>query len=173
MFLHPDLVLPHFNISEGMKVADIGSGHGHFAVPVARKVGPSGRVYAIDVVSDALDQLRSEALGEGLPHIHFIHSNIEKERGSFLASQSIDRALLINTLFMIDDKKAAIEEILRILNPNGSLVLIDWRDSYKGIGPHKNNVISEGQAIRLAESLGFVVKKEFNAGDLHYGIIFH
>jgi ubiquinone/menaquinone biosynthesis C-methylase UbiE len=173
MFLHPHKVIPHFNIAEGMKVADMGSGHGHFSLPLAKRVGPSGRVYAIDLISEALDQLRSEASNQGISHIHFIHGNIEKDRGSMLANNSVNRVLLINTLFMLDNKEQAIKEALRILEPKGQMIIVDWHDSFNHLGPHPNNVITQRQAIELAESLGFVVKKEFDAGSFHYGIIFH
>ena len=172
MFLHPESIIPHFKIAEGMKVADFGSGHGFFAVPIARRVGPYGRVYAIDVVADTLSHLRSEAEGEKLSQIHFIHSDLEKERGSFLSNQSVDRVLLINTLYMLDNKEAALEEARRVLKPKGLFVLIDWKDSFNFLGPHPDHVIALPAALDLVLLQGFKIFKEFNAGDMHYGLVF-
>ena len=172
-FLHPEQTIQHFELNDAMKVADFGSGHGHFAVPVARKIGPYGRVFAIDVIGDALDHLRAEAEGEGLTHIHFIEADLEKERGSFLADKSVDRVLLINTLFMVENKIALLKEALRILHQKGLLVLIDWKDSFNHLGPHPDHVINENEAKKLVNELGFKIRKQFNAGDFHYGVLFN
>jgi ubiquinone/menaquinone biosynthesis C-methylase UbiE len=172
-FLHPEKVLRHFHLSDGLKVADFGSGHGHFTVPVARSVGSYGRVFAIDVSDDALDHLRGEAVGEGLTHIHYIQANLEKERGSYLADNSVDRVLVINALFLAENKPAVLREALRVLHEKGFLILIDWKDSFNHLGPHPEHVFSEDEAVRLARSEGFAVRKEFDAGDFHYGILFN
>lgn len=172
MFLDPQSVIDHFKIGEGMKVADFGSGHGHWSVPVARRVGPYGRVYAVDVISDSLQHLRSEAEGEGLSHIHFIQGNLENERGSMLSDQSMDRVLLINTLFGVDDKLAVMKEAARVLRPKGYLALIDWKDSFNNIGPHQDHVLPLSEALDTAFQSGFDIQSEFDAGDMHYGFLF-
>ena len=61
MFSDPILHIEHLDIDKGMKVADIGAGSGHHTIHLAKAVGETGRVYAIDVQKDLLARIKSEA----------------------------------------------------------------------------------------------------------------
>ena len=65
-----------------------------------------------------------------------------------------------------------MKEALRILKPKGQLLLIDWSESFGGIGPHANQVITPDMARVLCESAGFIFDKHIKVGDHHYGMIF-
>jgi len=67
---------------DGMKVADVGAGSGFYSLEAARKVGSSGRVYAIDVQKNLLERLRSQAISEGLGNVEVVWGNAEKIGGT-------------------------------------------------------------------------------------------
>ena len=177
MFVKPMFNHPHNNIKasyigEGMKVADFGAGVGHHTLPIAYQVTDDGAVYAIDVQKDLLSKLKAEAEREHLTNVHVILGNVEKAGGSTLRAQSVDRVLIMNTLFQIEDKRTALAEAKRILKTKGRLVIIDWRDSYGHLGPHPDHVITKFEARRLAEGAGFKFESDFEAGAHHYGLLF-
>ncbi len=172
MFTNPQKNIEFAYIGEGMKVADFGAAVGHHAIMAARQVGVAGVVYAIDVQSELLAKLAREARGEKLENVHIILGNIEKPGGSTLKEGSVDRVLLINTLFQLENKAAALEEAKRTLNKGGRLAIIDWQESFGQIGPHADHIVKEKEAIKLAESAGFKLQSQFEAGLHHYGLLF-
>jgi hypothetical protein len=56
--------------------------------------------------------------------------------------------------------------------PEGKLLIIDWKESYGGMGPQPDNVVKVEQAKELAKQAGFALEREFNAGAQHYGLIY-
>ena len=59
----------------------------------------------------------------------------------------------------------------RILKKGGRALIVDWKDSFGGIGPQPHDVITERDAKRILGEVGFVATRSFPAGDHHYGII--
>ncbi len=89
-----------------------------------------------------------------------------------MADRHLDLVLISNLLFQLEDKPAALKEAWRILKPTGRLAVIDWSESFGGMGPHKKAVVKKEQALLFAREAGFELIKEFDAGAHHYGLIF-
>lgn len=159
-------------LRDGMKVADIGAGTGHFSIAAAAVVGPSGRVYAIDVQEDILRHLHDSAERTGKRNIETIWGNVEKVGGSKLRDHSVDGVILSNVLFQLEHKENAIKEIQRIIKSGGKLLVVDWAGAYGGMGPHPDHVVTEHQAEELFIKGGFYKAKDFRAGPHHYAILF-
>ncbi len=65
----PEEILSLIGIMPGMVFVDMGCGDGYFALPAARRVGSSGRVYANDIDAGAIGRLRERAAKEGLDNL--------------------------------------------------------------------------------------------------------
>ncbi len=170
-FANPQQNVQHFGLEEGMKVADLGSGIGHYVLAMANMVGSSGRVYAVDVQKDLLANIRNEATKRGYDNVEVVWGDIERPGGAKIADSILDLALVSNTIFQVEDKPALLTEAYRILKPRGTLVVIDWSDSFGGMGPIPTEIVSKEQVTDLALQAGFFFQKEFDAGAHHYGII--
>lgn len=171
MFSDPKKNIDQCGIQPGMNIADFGSGSGYYALEASKALMGTGHVYAIDVQKDLLARLKNLAIRQHVFNIEVVWGNIEKPEGTRLKSGSIDLVLVCNLLFQIEDKKTLVDEIKRILVPGGRVLVIDWSDSFGGIGPHKNNVITEDQALALFERAGFAKDRPVQAGSHHYGMI--
>ncbi|MBI4065839.1 class I SAM-dependent methyltransferase [Candidatus Kaiserbacteria bacterium] len=168
---------PHENVlqlglREGMKVGDLGAGSGHYARAAAAAVAPSGKVYAIDVQEDILKHLKLNTHSRHRSIIDAVWGDIEKLGGTHLREDSLDAAILANTLFQIENRDGLLAEIKRILKPDGKFMLIDWAGSYGGIGPSPEHVVTEHTAEAIFINAGFHKVKSFRAGQHHYGVIF-
>jgi ubiquinone/menaquinone biosynthesis C-methylase UbiE len=171
-FLNPDLVVNEFGITNGMNIADFGSGAGYFTILMGKKVGKEGRVYALDVMESALESVREKTKAAGLDNIETIRANLEVLGSSGLPDQSQDMVLLANILFQSDKKSEIIKEAKRVLKDNGTLIIIDWKKGAGGFGP-PDDLRTEEVAMRsLAASEGFGFKKSINAGQFHFGMVF-
>lgn len=159
-------------LHEGMKVGDFGAGSGHYSRAAAAVVGPSGRVYAIDVQEDVLKHLKLNTHEKHRRAIETIWGDVEKPGGTHLRDASLDAVLLANTLFQIEHRDGLLGEIKRTLKPGGKLMLVDWAGSYGGIGPTAKQVVPEHEAEAFFINGGFHKVKSFRAGSHHYGIIF-
>ena len=171
MFSNPTSVVKKLGIMPGMTIADIGSGTGEYSIALAKATGHPGRIYAIDVQKDMLAMVKKKATQEGIGTIEVVWGDIEKQGGAGLADNSVDISLLANTLFQLEDKKGAVQEVIRITKPNGKIVIVDWMDSFGGLGPKKADVVSSEVAEDLFKDTGFGKVSEFDAGDHHYGLI--
>jgi ubiquinone/menaquinone biosynthesis C-methylase UbiE len=171
MFSDPSKNIAELGIDYGMKVADLGSGSGFYTIEVAKKVGPSGRVYAVDVQKDLLDKIKNGAKTAGLHNIEVVWGNIEKLGGTKLREAVADRVILSNTLFQVEpkDRENLALETKRILKTGGKLLVVDWNP---GGNMTPENVLTQVSAEGIFQKIGFSVEKNFDAGDHHYGIIF-
>lgn len=169
MFSEPGVNLSRLGLMEGQRVVDLGAGSGFYTVEAARRVGSSGRVYAVDVQKDLLERLRSNAVSMGLRNIEVIWGDIEKIGGSKLREAIADRVVVSNVLFQAVKPDMIALEVKRILKPGGKALVIDWSD-ISPIGPKQ--VVSEQKARMLFEKSGFKLEQSFAAGDHHYGLLF-
>ncbi len=159
-------------LREGMKVADLGSGSGHYTLAASGIVGSTGRVYAIDIQEDILKNVQNAAHSAGRRNIETIWGNFEKAGGTKLRDHSVDAIILSNVLFQLEHVEEAIHEIKRILKPQGILLVTDWAGAYEGMGPAPEQVVSEHKAEELFITGGFYKVKDFRAGPHHYSIVF-
>lgn len=170
-FMRPDEILKNFDIKLGMKIADFGCGAGYFTIPLAKHVGKEGIVYAIDVLQTALESVEGRARMYSLLNIETIRANLEKEHGSTLDDASVEMVILSNVLFQSKLKEDILKEAKRVLKKTGKIVVIEWNDDAI-LGPNVAYRILKEQLKKLVKEVGFVLEKEFQAGDSHYGLVF-
>ena len=168
MFSDPASNLAKLGLVDGMKVADIGAGSGFYSIEAAKKVGGSGRVFAVDVQKDLLERLRSVGQAQRLNNIEAVWGNAEKIGGTKLHESSIDRAIASNVLFQMTKLDDFALEVKRILKPGGKLLVVDWSEA-SPLGP--KTIVPAAKAQLLFEKNGFKLEQSFGAGDHHYGLI--
>jgi len=173
MFSDPKRNIEQFGLIPGMKVADLGAGSGFYALASAQTVGNSGRVFAIDIQKDLLTKLKNIANHEKMHNIETIWGDLEMVGGTRLQDGSVDAVIISNILFQISNKDQFFQEVRRILKSNHHALLVDWADSYNGLGPPKADIITESSAKKLFEEKNFEFVRSISAGDHHYGMIFN
>ncbi len=171
MFIAPEAVVKNLDILPGMKVADFGAGAGFYTLVLAQRVGASGKVWALDIRKEMLEVIRSKARGAHLTNIETLWSDLEKQEGSHLKENSTDLVLISNLLFQVQDKKVLAEETFRILKPGGRVVLVEWAEEEKPVGPPLRERVNRKAAEDIFLKTGFSFEKEFDAGENHYGLI--
>jgi SAM-dependent methyltransferase len=171
-FVVPDIVATHFHLREGDLVADFGSGGGFFMSVLSRAVGNDGRVFACEIQRALVEKLGLQARAAGLLNVYPLWCDLEEENGIKISTGELDAGILVNTLFMIEDKTTSIKEMARTIRRGGKFFVIDWSESFSGMGPHKDQVVKAEQAIALLENNGFVLETEYPAGGHHYGLAF-
>lgn len=169
-FADPIAIASHFHLREGDVVADFGAGSGHYMKPLSEAVGPSGKVYLCEIQKNLVDALGIHAREARLSNVHPIWCDFEAPGGTKMKDGTIDAGLLSNTLFQLSDKDASLKEVARVLRKGAKLFVIDWTDSFGGLGPQPEHVVAEREARVFMEKAGFTFDRSFPAGDHHYGI---
>lgn len=169
-FLHPQSILSFLDIDEGMHVADFGSGSGFFTHALAKKVGPYGRVYAVDHNKDALAKIEHEARRQDWGHVHPIYADLSSD-DLIPLEEKVDSILIVNTLHAVESKRSLLSHAYRTLKPGGKIVIVDATPQ-NPTRIRKEYILEEPEAVRLSELAGFVRERRFHAGNFHYGFIF-
>lgn len=167
----PEKIIDQLQVQLNWVIADFGAGHGFFSVAFAKKVGPSGQIFSIDILPEALEAIRSRARLEGLFNIKAIHGNLEKAGGSTIPDNFCDLVFAANILFQNPDKAAILREAARVMKPGGKLVIVEWHPQ-SSLGPQKELKIAEAELRALIVSLGFADKGNLDVGSQHYGLVF-
>lgn len=171
-FVVPEKIVTHFYIKEGDLIADFGAGSGFFLKLLSKATGDTGKVYACEIQKSLVEKLGELTHLQGLGNVRTLWCDLEEPNGIKIANKELDVAILVNTLFLIEDKVTAVQEMARTVRPGGKFFVIDWTDSFSGMGPDVKHVIEAKDTINLFESNGFVFERDYPAGDHHYGLAF-
>ncbi len=171
-FVIPTVVATHFHLRAGDTVADFGAGSGYFIPTLVNLVGPEGRVYACEIQKPLVEKIGDLARRNGWSQVQPLWSDIEDVGGTKVPDGVLDAAIMVNTFFQLEDKAMAVAEVLRTMRPGGKLFVIDWSESFGGLGPTPEQVVDAAVTETLFESNGFIMERTFDAGDHHYGLAF-
>jgi ubiquinone/menaquinone biosynthesis C-methylase UbiE len=122
-----DLFLPRMNILKevgikpGFHVLDYGCGPGSYIIPLAELVGKSGKIYALDIHPLAIQMVQNIASKRQLANVETICSDCK----TGLPDNSLDVVLLYDTFHDLSDPNGVLEELHRVLKPNGFLSFSD------------------------------------------------
>lgn len=114
-------------VRKGMIVLEPGCGPGYFTLPLARMVGPAGRVVVLDVQKKMLDILRARAQKAGLENrIDFRLVNSTGMDVTDLA-EKVDMAVAVHMVHEVPDREGFLREMHSSLKPGGRLLLAEPR----------------------------------------------
>jgi predicted methyltransferase len=116
-------IMAAIGVRPEMVVADIGAGTGLFTRLFARAVGPEGRVIAVDISRNFVDNILRSAREQGLENVQGV---VNGQRDSGLAPGLVDLAFVCDTYHHFEYPRSMLSSIHRGLKPGGELVLIDF-----------------------------------------------
>jgi len=115
-------ILSVMGIAPGATVADVGAGDGFLTTRLARAVGPSGHVVAVDVDDRAIERLRARVQQDELTNVTVTKGDTNDPH---LAQASLDAAVIINSYHEMVDHQIMLLQLRRALKPGGRLVIIE------------------------------------------------
>ena len=117
-----EAVMTAAGVAPGMAVADIGAGEGYYTLKLAAKVGPTGKVYAEDIIPNYAQTLASRVRQQRLGNVSVILGQADDPK---LPPASIDRAFLIHMYHEIASPYALLAKLRTALRPGGRVVIVD------------------------------------------------
>ncbi len=167
--LPPEDVLALLGAQPGHVVVDVGCGPGFFALPLARRVGPEGRVLALDIIPEMLARLRDRLAVEGVKNVEPV---LSKEARLPLPSASCDRALLVNLLHELANPAGLLAEVARVLRPGGRGLAVDWAPRPSPTGPPLDVRVPPARAGEWLRTAGLAPEPAGDLGLYSYAIVF-
>lgn len=170
--IDPFKLLEDAGIRNGDKIADFGCGTlGHYVFPAAQLVGPSGKVYAIDILKSVLGGIESRMKMEGATNVEMIWGDLERVGGVSLPDGALDMGMLINNLFLSKQQAEMVKECVRMVRSGGTFILVDWKPTGT-FGPDPATRVAPDAAKKLALDAGLIYEKDLQPGPYHYGFLF-
>jgi ubiquinone/menaquinone biosynthesis C-methylase UbiE len=150
----PEAILSLVGVGTGNVIVDVGCGQGFFALPAARRVGKSGRVFGIDINPEAVAGMMERARREGL---HHLQGFVGTGEDTVVCEGCADIVFFGIDLHDFSDQGKVLANARRMLNDGGRLVDLDWKKEVTPFGPPQNIRFSEEKAVELIENAGFSV----------------
>lgn len=162
-------VLAELGIAEGTTVADIGAGTGLFTLPFAEAVGPSGKVYAVDIQTYFLDHIRERAKKAGLEQIEVVAATAESAE---LPAGKVDLVFMCDAYHHVEQPGAYLRSLRRAMAEGGRLVIIDYEKGEKGSW-HYDHIRATPEQFRAEfEGAGFVLEREVKLLEDNFFFVF-
>jgi ubiquinone/menaquinone biosynthesis C-methylase UbiE len=165
----PDQVVYSLDLKAEDEVADIGAGSGYFTIRLAKAIGASGKVYAVDIDQKLLDYVDARAEREKLDNIQTVLGVEDDPR---LGSASVDLIFICDTLHHIQNRPRYYQLLLRALRPGGRLVIVDFHKRELPVGPPLEMKIDKKACIKEIEAAGFHLAKDNDFLKYQYFLVF-
>ena len=146
----PGVVIEAMGLTEGMTVADLGTGTGYFVPHLSRAVGKDGRVRAVDIEPAMLRYVEKTAEKRALANVDTV---LAKPRNTRLGRSSVDRILTVNTWHHIPNRETYAEHLAGRLTEGGSVWVIDFHKNAP-MGPPKRHRMEPQAVARELEAGG-------------------
>lgn len=121
--LPPDKIMDAAGITQGMVLAEVGTGHGRFVVQLAVRIGETGKVYAEDIDAGALRHVESRCEEWGLFNVETILGDVMDPK---LPVGELDLIFVVSSYHHFKDPVALLQKARSALKPDGQLVIVEW-----------------------------------------------
>jgi SAM-dependent methyltransferase len=149
---NPEGALDAIGFKPGMVVADIGAGTGYMTLKMAKRIGPSGKVYAEDVQPEMLRRLRQNAAEAKLANIQTV---LGGEADPKLPPGALDLILLVDVYHEFSQPQRMLRKMRESLKPDGRLVLLEYRKEDPSIPIRPEHKMSVAEVKLEVEAEGF------------------
>ncbi len=167
-FLNPSSVVDGIDIKYGDRVLEIGNPIGFFAPALLNKVGYEGRVFVAGPTHDSFEKLSHLSDKKGLRFVMLA----DLLTGDGINPGDIDLIFLTNLLSSTAKPDSFCLSIGQYLKPDSEVVLIDWDNKDKTVGPALEQRVTKEDALKLMNKCGMKFKRILDLPGYHYGLVF-
>jgi ubiquinone/menaquinone biosynthesis C-methylase UbiE len=151
--LQPERVMDVVGIRPGMVVGEAGAGRGYFTFKLARRVGPSGRVYANDIDRAALDHVRQVCRDESIGNVETVVGEVDDP---LFPSTTLELVVMVYALHDFSRPVAFLQNLKKYLKPGGAVVVLDQDPGVTG----NHHFLTRERLVELFAEGGYVLARD-------------
>lgn len=162
IFEHRERLVAEVAPRAGSTVADVGAGSGFLTLLLANAVGPSGKVFAVDINLSLLEEVERRAKAAKIGHIE---TRVAEQDETPLDPNTVDLVFICDTYHHFEKPRATMASIFDALRPGGELVLVDFERIEGKTEPFMLEHVRAGKEVFRQEVLdvGFELVREHEA----------
>lgn len=141
-WISPEQVISVLSVLRDDVIADLGAGNGYFTIPLAKETNE--KVHAVDVQPEMIQLLKQRAEQMAITNIEYQVADVSS---TALPSHSIDKGLMAFVFHEVEPKDAVMDEIRRIMKPNGQFLFIEWEVINSEMGPPVHERIASSNLL--------------------------
>lgn len=159
----PSKLVKELKLQPGQVVADIGAGSGILSVMMAKEVGDTGKVIAVDVQQEMLDLLDKKLAEQGVKNVEGL---LGTEKSPRLEPESIDLAIMVDVYHEFAFPYEMMREISKSLKPGGRVVFVEYRKEDPNVPIKLVHKMTQAQVKREINQPEFQLKWKETIGTL-------
>ena len=149
---NPDLAMRLIRVQRGQAVADLGAGSGYYTRRLARAVGDTGKVYAVDIQQGMLDLLQTALTKEKITNVVPVLGGIDDPR---LPAGALDMILMVDVYHEFSQPQAMLQRMKTALKSGGRLILLEYRGEDPDVPIRPEHKMTKAQVKLEVEHEGF------------------
>ena len=156
---NPAMLLKALELEAGQTVCDFGCGNGFHTLQLAKRVGPRGAVYAVDIQPEMLELLADRAEPRGLDNIEPVLANAEDPG---LPAATFDLVLMVDVYHELSDPPPVLAAVRESLKPRGRMAVVEFREEDPSVPILPLHKMSQTQVLREIGANGFTLVGQFD-----------
>jgi len=152
-------MLKQLNLQPGQVICDMGCGNGFYTLPMAKAVGKTGKVYAVDIQQEMLHLLSERAKEAGVKNIKPLLGSVVDPK---LPENSIDLILLVDVYHEFSHPEHMLAAMRKSLKPKGRIALVEFRLEDENVPIKLLHKMSKEQILKEFPPNGFKLVEQFD-----------
>lgn len=152
----PSVAITELRLERGMVVADFGAGSGYYTERLARAVGPTGKVLAVDLQPEMLELVGARATRLGLTNVELVRSTADDPR---LPAGAVDLILMVDVYHELAAPQRVLRAMKAALSPRGRIAILEFRKEDRNVPIREEHKMSVAQAMQEFDAEGFVLDR--------------
>jgi len=155
----PAKLMKALKLKEGMTVCDLGCGNGFYTLKLAKEVGPTGKVLAVEIQQEMLDLLAKRAEKAGIKNYQPILGTVADPK---LPENSVDLILIVDVYHEMDHPVEMLSAMRKSLSKTGRMVLVEFRAEDPNVPIKELHKMSKAQIKKEIETNGFKLSDQYD-----------
>jgi precorrin-6B methylase 2 len=165
----PDVVVAALNLSGGETVVDLGAGSGYFTFQIAPKVGPHGKMVAVEIQDEMIEALRRRAKEQKAANVEIVKGT---ESDPHLPQNSVDVVLMVDVYHELSYPFEVMTAVRKALKPDGRVVFVEYRKEDPKVSIKALHKMSVEQLEKEMKAVGLVRIQTVETLPLQHIVIF-